>query len=42
MPSSDFGLRTLGHRYKGTPYLKPLTTYFQNVHLQFKNNRLLE
>ena len=24
------------------PYLKPLTTYFQNVHLQCKNNRLVE
>ena len=25
-----------------TPDLKPLTTYFQNVHIQYKNNRLLE
>ena len=35
-------LRILGLRYKWTPYLKPLITYFQNVHLQCKNNRLLE
>ena len=35
-------LRILGLRYKWTPYLKSLTTYFQNVHLQCKNNRLLE
>ena len=29
-------------RYEGTPYLKPFTNYFQNVHLQCKNNRLLQ
>ena len=38
MPSSDFGTLI---RMK-TPYLKPITTYFQNAHLQCKNNRLLE
>ena len=37
MSSSDFGIR-----YEWTPYLKPLTIHFQNVHLQCKNNRLLE
>ena len=32
----------LGLRYELSPYLKPLTTYFQDIHLQCKNNRLLE
>ena len=40
--ATECHLRILGLKYERTPYLKPLTTYFQNVHLQSKNNRLLE
>ena len=40
--ATEYHLRILRLRYKWTSYLKPLTTYFQNVHLQCKNNRLLE
>ena len=41
----EYHLRILGLRYEWTPYLKLLTNHFQNfqiVHLQCKNNRLLE
>ena len=40
--TTEWHLRILGIRYEWTPYLKPLATYFQNIHLRWKNNRLLE
>ena len=40
--TTECHFRISGLRYEWRPYLKPLTTYFQNVHLQCKNNKLLE
>ena len=42
MYTTESHLWIFGLRYELTPYLKPLATYFQNVQLQCKDNRLLE